>query len=76
MPEQTCECGATIIFRTHHRTGNPAPIEPVPSARGNLRILPGGEYEVLAGKRLELATEPLYLNHYATCPVWAKRRKA
>lgn len=72
MSEQ-CECGARYIYRSHVKTGKPAPIEPVPSAKGNLRLLPGGKYEVLTGARLEQATEPLYLNHYATCPTRGRR---
>ena len=66
-----CKCGAELIFRRHHETGRSAPIEPVPSVRGNIRILPDGRYEVLTGDRLREATGPLYLNHYVTC---AERR--
>lgn len=74
MPDQ-CECGAQIIFRHHVKTGKPAPIESVPSPHGNIRILPQGQYEVLSGEPLAQATEPLYINHYATCPSRGRRAR-
>jgi hypothetical protein len=69
-----CECGAPFIYRTHVRTGKSAPIEPVPSPRGNIRLLPEGRYEVLSPAARAQTTEPLYLNHYACCPSRGGRR--
>lgn len=69
-----CDCGTEIVFREHVTTGNKAPIEAVPAAKGNTRLLPRQRYEVLSGQELALAEPPLYLNHRATCTTWRKTR--
>ena len=71
-------CQAPVLWREHHRTRKPAPIDPQPTPDGNIRLA-GNEYAVLHEPDLEEARrdgERLHLNHWATCPDAPPRRPA
>ena len=67
-----CEaCNMAFVWRTHVRTGKPAPICYEPAVNlgdmpGNVVIEEDGRYRVLT--KNDKRVEPLYLNHFANCP--------
>lgn len=77
---QTCRsCGAPIQWRRHATTGRLAPIDAVPSPDGNVALCPGGErYVIVSRNERGVRGQPLYTNHFATCPQsrgWRDRGK-
>lgn len=68
---QCRRCPAKILMIPHNRTGNPAPIEALPSPDGNIIIdRERGVYIILTKGELTNARErghSLHKNHFATC---------
>lgn len=67
-------CRAEILFA---HTGKKAmPVDPQPHPDGNVRLIPSTagdgrtiyRAEVLGPLEVQLADEPLYMPHHATCP--------
>lgn len=70
MSDRCRSCGAPILWLTNEKTGKPAPIDAAPSAIGNVALVTGDRYAVLAKGALTLAREggaELRTNHWITC---------
>lgn len=82
--ERCRTCGAPIIWAVSEATGKLHPLDAEPPENGNLQITglshpePGRRalplVRVLGPIETELAGEPLYLSHFATCPQADKHR--
>lgn len=67
----TCAyCRGTVAWARHITTGNRMPVDLHGTDDGNVRLLPGGFYEVLNVARRSVAVaggELLRMSHMATC---------
>lgn len=74
-PSQCRYCPALVIWTENERTHKAAPVDAEPAENGNVKLTARAHglkplSQVLAGEPLDearLATEPLHLNHFATC---------
>ena len=68
----TCAyCLAKVAWARHVTTGNRMPVDLHGTDDGNVRLLPGGLYEVLNNARRAVAVaagELLRMSHMVTCP--------
>lgn len=58
-------CKRPIIWRTHERTGKPAPIDAAPDPAGNIVLLDNRKYRVVSPAMPEPGEK--HTNHYQTC---------
>lgn len=62
-------CGAPIIWARHRESGKAAPINAAPVPNGNITLDPlSDHYRILSGEERKASTDPLYTNHFGTCP--------
>jgi hypothetical protein len=61
-----CSCGVFFVKRKNRTTGRWSPITLHAADRGNVRIYPNGEWDVI--KADEEYTGRRYLNHFVDCP--------
>jgi hypothetical protein len=82
MSDKCRSCPAPVLWANHKKTNQPNPLDPEPTADGNLLVTrseQGITYEVLTGDELTKARAqgfPLYVSHFATCPNSKQHRKA
>lgn len=73
----TCsKCPVKIVYRRHVRTNKSAPIEVEPVAKGNIRLIDEGHYEVITKDNPARPGERLFLNHHVTCEAVVRRRRS
>lgn len=68
-------CQASIFWRLHVGTGNPAPIDEVPNVDGNVVLIGGDHYAVLGKADPRPDDQLRYTNHFATCPKARQHRR-
>lgn len=56
-------------------TGIRLPIDPKPTPKGNIVILPSGRIRIIPVEERDRSHGPRYTSHYQTCPASAEAKK-